>query len=82
MRRDDVAPGAVIRDALDAAVVLVLAALEVAAAQERVDGAAGAGEGEAEALADLLDRELAPQSARTWSVLMCDIERSSSSRSA
>src|SRR3954467_12425852 len=46
-------------DALHPAVLVVLAALEVAAAQERVDRAAAAGEGESELLGDLLDGQLA-----------------------
>src|SRR3954453_22370760 len=46
-------------DALHPAVLVVLAALEVAAAQERVDRPAAAGQGEAELLGDLLDGELA-----------------------
>src|SRR5690348_15219854 len=55
----DVAAGWGEADALHPAVGVVLAALEVAAAQERVDGAAAAGEGEPELLGDLLDRQLA-----------------------
>src|SRR3954452_9694220 len=55
----DVAAGGRDADALHAAVGLVLAALEVAAAQERVDRPAAAGEREAELLGDLLDGELA-----------------------
>src|SRR3954468_17227799 len=55
----DVAAGLGDADALHAAVLVVLAALEVAAAQERVDRSAAAGEREAELLGDLLDRQLA-----------------------
>src|SRR3954452_10828309 len=55
----DVAAGGRDADALHAAVGLVLAALEVAAAQERVDRPAAAGEREAELLGDLLDGQLA-----------------------
>ena len=46
-------------DALDAPVVLVLAALQPAALKQRLDGAAGARKRHAEALGELLDRELA-----------------------
>src|SRR3954454_20605161 len=45
--------------ALHPAVLVVLAALDGAAAQERVDPPAAAGQGEAELLGDLLDGELA-----------------------
>src|SRR6185312_11247442 len=55
----DVAAGLGDADALHAAVLVVLAALEIAAAQQRVDRPAAAGEGEAELLGDLLDRQLA-----------------------
>src|SRR3954452_7940562 len=55
----DVAAGRGDADALHAPVVVVLAALEVAAPQQRVDRAAAAREGEPELLGDLLDGELA-----------------------
>ena len=55
----DVAAGVGDPDPLHPPVLLVLAALEVAATHERVDGPAAAGEGEAELLGDLLDGELA-----------------------
>src|ERR687887_1963259 len=55
----DIAAGLGDADALHAAILLVLAPLEVAAAEQRVDRAARAGEREAELLGDLLDRQLA-----------------------
>src|SRR3954469_16645170 len=55
----DVAAAVGDADALHAPVGVVLAALEVAAAQQRVDRAAGARDGEPELLGDLLDGQLA-----------------------
>src|SRR3954471_4434448 len=61
-RADDAAGDGTARpggaEALHAAVLLVLAALEVTAAQQRVDGPAGARERQTELLGDLLDRQL------------------------
>src|SRR3954465_8145936 len=54
----DVAAAAGDADALHAPVGVVLAALEVAAAEQRVDRAAAARDGEPELLGDLLDGEL------------------------